>query len=317
MNVESKKKLSIIIPTFNRAKVLIETLNSLENQSYTDWECIIIDDQSSDNTEQIVNSLQIKDDRFKFFRRPDNLKKGANSCRNYGFTLAKGDWIHFMDSDDLYFDDALKIYSSFFSNSKDVVVAKIQVFDINSNSIIRETTIDSNNLIEDYFTNKVTFYVSGPVWNKKFLDRQNQIFDDSISNLDDWDFNLRMLYSKPNVKLINQPLIQYRVSHDSLSQEISKLNLSEIQSELFARNKHLELLSKNQDINHNQLKRFIKDRHKDFFKAAVLSNNSNKNYFFINLLKQQFKLFDFKGILKTVTAYYSYLFFKKGYKLLS
>ena len=74
--------VSIIIPTFNRAHLLGETLNSVINQTYSNWECIVVDDGSSDYTEQLMEFYIQKDPRIIFVRRPDNRPKGANACRN-------------------------------------------------------------------------------------------------------------------------------------------------------------------------------------------------------------------------------------------
>ncbi|MBT0608446.1 glycosyltransferase family 2 protein [Aequorivita echinoideorum] len=94
-------KVSIIIPTYNRAHLIGETLDSILAQTYTNWECIIVDDGSTDNMDAVVESYLRKDQRFQYHHRPKNRKKGANTCRNYGFELSKGDYIQWLDSDDL------------------------------------------------------------------------------------------------------------------------------------------------------------------------------------------------------------------------
>jgi len=93
--------VSIIIPTYNRAHLIGETLDSVLAQTYTNWECIVVDDGSTDNTAEVVQSYQDKDTRFYFHQRPQDRPKGANACRNYGFELSKGEYIQWLDSDDL------------------------------------------------------------------------------------------------------------------------------------------------------------------------------------------------------------------------
>lgn len=100
--------VSIIIPTYNRSHTLGETLDSVLNQIYPNWECIIIDDGSTDKTEELVSSYVNKDARFQFHHRPKGRTKGANACRNYGFELSKGELIQWLDSDDLLDDSKLK-----------------------------------------------------------------------------------------------------------------------------------------------------------------------------------------------------------------
>ncbi len=96
-----KVLVSIIIPTFNRSELIKETLDSISMQTYSNWECIIIDDGSIDATEVVVNEYCNKDSRFIYFKRPINKVKGASSCRNYGFSQSKGEFINFVDDDDL------------------------------------------------------------------------------------------------------------------------------------------------------------------------------------------------------------------------
>lgn len=93
--------VSVIIPTFNRSLLIEETLNSVLAQTYTNWECIVVDDGSTDNTEELVGSYSKNDKRIKFYNRPQEKIKGASSCRNFGLEKAAGEYIQFLDSDDL------------------------------------------------------------------------------------------------------------------------------------------------------------------------------------------------------------------------
>lgn len=94
--------VSIIIPTYNRDYLIVETIDSVLKQTYNNWECIIVDDGSTDNTEQIIKSYCDNDSRIKFHKRPKDRPKGGNVCRNYGFELSKGEFINWLDSDDLF-----------------------------------------------------------------------------------------------------------------------------------------------------------------------------------------------------------------------
>ena len=100
--------VSIIIPTYNRANLILETLNSVKLQSYQNWECIIVDDGSTDTSEEVITAFCRMDERFKYYKRPENKPKGANSCRNLGFEYSKGDLINWFDSDDVMFEDFLE-----------------------------------------------------------------------------------------------------------------------------------------------------------------------------------------------------------------
>ena len=100
--------VSIIIPVYNRETLISETLNSIEQQTYTKWECILVDDCSKDNTPAILKSYANKDTRFKYHERPTNRQKGANACRNYGFELCESTYVNWFDSDALMNVDFIK-----------------------------------------------------------------------------------------------------------------------------------------------------------------------------------------------------------------
>ena len=101
--------VSIITPSYNTANFIDQTIESVLNQTYKNWEMIIIDDCSSDNTEEIVN--RYKDHRIKFYVNEKNC--GAALSRNIAISKARGKWIAFLDSDDLWDKDKLSIQISF------------------------------------------------------------------------------------------------------------------------------------------------------------------------------------------------------------
>ena len=306
--------ISIIIPTYNRAHLISETLESVFAQTYSNWECIVVDDGSSDNTPEILNAYTQRDNRFQYHQRPASKIKGPNSCRNYGFELSKGDYINWFDSDDLYFPNALEKCINSFEENTDLVVAKIEKIDSVTSKKIKENQILSSNLIEDYFIGTVTFYVCGTLWKRTFLSKQKELFDEKIMNLDDWDFNLRMLYQNPDIVYINEPLIKYRIHENSLSKEIEKLNFEELKSEFSARDKHFTLIKRNKKANLITINTSIKNRYKYILRAALVENHKEKLYFLKGLLLRQIQLFDLKGISKTIIGFTLFKVCNKGYR---
>lgn len=103
------KLVSILIPNFNKSNYLSAMLDSLLSQSYSHWECIIVDDHSTDNSWVILEEFAAKDSRFRLYRRPDNLKSGGNAARNFAFEMSKGDYIQWLDSDDLIHSNKIEI----------------------------------------------------------------------------------------------------------------------------------------------------------------------------------------------------------------
>lgn len=104
----SNPLVSIIIPSFNRAQLIGETLNSVLEQTYKNWECIIIDDNSTDETVKVIHSFQEKDNRFKLIIKPKVHKQGASISKNLGLKLAAGEYIQFLDSDDILNENKLE-----------------------------------------------------------------------------------------------------------------------------------------------------------------------------------------------------------------
>ena len=84
--------ISVIIPSYNSAELIAETIKSVQNQTFTDWEIIVVDDGSTDNTQQIVEDIILTDSRIKYFFVANN---GVSSARNYGVDQAKSEFIAF------------------------------------------------------------------------------------------------------------------------------------------------------------------------------------------------------------------------------
>ena len=99
--------VSIIIPTYNRAHLIGETLDSVLAQTYPNWECIVVDDGSIDDTENLVLAYVAEDVRIQYHKRPNYKIKGAPSCRNFGVEISKGSYIMWLDDDDLIGENKL------------------------------------------------------------------------------------------------------------------------------------------------------------------------------------------------------------------
>ena len=309
--------VSIIIPTFNRADLIEETLISIANQSFKNFECLIIDDHSVDSSEEIIKKFISKDQRFRYYKRPKCLKKGPSSCRNYGFSKSKGDLITWFDDDDIMLVDSLLHRVKAFISNTDCVVCPLLAWDFKKDKAIYKTIIKSNNLIGDYLDGKVIFFVSGPLWKRSFLEGQTVLFDENISNLDDWDFNLRMLYAKPKIHFVEMPLILYRIHYSSLTFRSDVGFSQKIKSEYRARFKHLALL---EPIN-NKLCKWYKENFQkrlNYQLLQVLTVDKKDRLLLLKLsLELNLYLKDFKKCLRQLCGFCSYILFNKGYLFFS
>lgn len=120
-------KISIVIPTYNREKVIARTLDCIIAQTFKDWECFVVDDFSSDNTRELVDSYVKKDDRFLYML--NERKKGAQGARNTGLYHSRADWVWFMDSDDIVYNNFLEKLYGAINEKIDVVTCYTNVID--------------------------------------------------------------------------------------------------------------------------------------------------------------------------------------------
>lgn len=136
--MEKEPSISIIIPVYNRVHLVAETLRSIKSQSFTNWECIIVDDGSSDGTQDLLKAIALKDKRFTILERPSHTIKGGNTCRNIGLEAAQGNYIQFFDSDDLMQPNMLEHKIQLLEQGDfDYVISKTANFeDPDSNKII-------------------------------------------------------------------------------------------------------------------------------------------------------------------------------------
>lgn len=115
------KSISVIMPLFNKGLYIEETIRSVLSQTFTEWELIVVDNESTDKGADIVRSFLHKEPRIRLVTC---LKRGPGAARNFGLTQAKGDWILFLDADDLlesnYFEERLSVVSQ--ANEADLIV---------------------------------------------------------------------------------------------------------------------------------------------------------------------------------------------------
>lgn len=209
--------VSIIIPTHNRAYLISETLDSILKQRYINWECLVIDDGSTDNTREIVDNYTKNDNRFQYFARPDHLPKGANGCRNYGFEISKGEYIQWFDDDDVMHPDLLLSKVEVFKKNfeTDFVVCGIETIDDHGQSKIFNIP-QSSNYLEGYLNDKLVLNTFNILWKRSTVVKTS--WDNTINKYQDLDFLFRNLY-KNDFKgaSINRSLITVRVHSNSIS----------------------------------------------------------------------------------------------------
>ena len=105
-------RITILLATYNRAHLIGETLDSIIAQTYSNWECIIVDDHSQDGTESVITHYLDADSRFLYYKKTSNYKAGLSGTRNYGLDLAlerDAEFIQFFDDDDIMHPQKLEL----------------------------------------------------------------------------------------------------------------------------------------------------------------------------------------------------------------
>jgi glycosyltransferase involved in cell wall biosynthesis len=204
----TEPKISIIIPCYNRADLFNETLKSVSNQIYSNWECIVVDDGSTDNSENVALVFCKDDPRYQYHKRPNIKPKGANACRNYGLALCKGEYVVFLDSDDLLDCKALKERVIIASSSNcDMVVSHSLAFreKVGDMSLIwnKLNKKESNeDLLIRFFNVDMPWCTNAVLWKKNFLIRING-WNENLVAWQDWDIHVRALLKGAKIEVID------------------------------------------------------------------------------------------------------------------
>lgn len=225
-------KVTIVIPNFNRASFLLDALDSIRNQTYTNWECIVVDDGSSDSSLDVVESFANQDKRFVLSTNFEG-SKGAASARNKGVKESTGKYLIFLDSDDLLMPHCLQQRVDVMISNPDLEFAVFPMLLFynspgDSNLLWNvETTEDD---LSRFLRLDAVWQTSGPIWRKDAL-KKLPLFDESLSCWQDVGFHIHILLRTNKYKKFYslKPDCYYRKnSPQSISQQslVSKTHLS-------------------------------------------------------------------------------------------
>lgn len=301
-----KPLITVIIPTYNRADFIAETLDSLLNQTYEDWECIIVDDGSTDNSMTVIQHYLDLDSRFLYFVRPDHKKKGPSSCRNLGIEKSKGDYIIFLDSDDLLAKTCLEERISFAMQNQeyDFWIFKMQTFGYDQVPVYNYGVgvyKDENEYCRKQFAEgNHPFVITCPLWKKRVL--LNNGFNEDLVLFEDPELHLRSLKKGYKLKLANfeQPDCFYRLRENSNKVDVKK---SITNSYIFLEN-HLQsndlssVIYFKKVLNDTIFKNVLIGQYFKFYKLGIQRKvflNSNVSYGIILLIYHTIGLYKLKG----------------------
>lgn len=212
--------VSIIIPVFNRINIIKETLKSVIGQTHNNWELLLIDDGSTDGTYEHLVQL-VKEDKRVVLHKRDKFPKGASTCRNIGIDLAKGDYIIFLDSDDILTSTCLENRVKMFDKHPEcdfLIFSSLIFTDYPGDSDILWNIDKHSDDIQRFLDLDVPWQTTASFWKRGSILKLGY-WDDKTSAWEDMDFHIRALIFGFKYQRINQePDYYYRVANsDKLS----------------------------------------------------------------------------------------------------
>lgn len=207
--------ISIIIPVFNCGKYLDRCIKSVQQQTYSDWELVLVDDGSGDNSLEIIKGYSKQDERIKYYHKEKS--EGAGPARNKGIEESSGEYIMFIDADDYMANNMLEKLYSTITEGYDVVACGYQCFVEgvgNADKIFIDTTVlDGKAQVRDFFAGTFPEGMAGYLWNKIYrrsIIEKNGIQFPAMKRLQDGMFNIRYFSAVESCRIIEDALYFYR-----------------------------------------------------------------------------------------------------------
>lgn len=210
-------KVSIVIPIYNAGKYLQKAVDSVLNQSFIDWELILVDDGSKDGSGNLCDRIAATDDRIRVFHIPNG---GVTAARSYGVSRASGEWICFVDADDTLLDGALKAMLDH-SDGCDIVIGNKQI--IGGDRVTDEVMntrceqLSALDFLSGLIKNRISQYITGRIFRKS-------LFEDGTINIprylimaEDFIMNVQLGNKAQRVALIPDMVYGYHVYDESVS----------------------------------------------------------------------------------------------------
>lgn len=270
--INTNPLVTVIIPTYNRGWILKEAIDSVLSQDFEDFELIVVDDGSTDNTQDILDGYA----RDIIALRQDN--RGVSAARNAGIASASGQLIAFLDSDDLWLPGKLSRQVDFFKSNPDVMICQTEELWIRNGKRVnpKKRHKKFSGMIFKHSLPLCIVSPSAVVLKRSLLDKTG-VFDESFPACEDYDLWLRISCKYP-VFLIDTPLIIKRGGHEDQLSKTPKLDKYRIQ----ALKKIIEsgLLSKDQHI---AAVKMLKEKCKIYAQGCLKRgrNDESKYYFAI------------------------------------
>ena len=200
------------MPAHNAEAFISESISSVQQQTHTNWELLVIDDASHDQTVQIVEKFQATDERIKLYPLPAN--QGAGFARNIGIKASEGDFIAFLDADDLWKSEKLETQLKFMeSNNAEVCYSSYELINEQGSSLGKKVVALENLPFSKLLKANYVGNLTG-IYNRSAL---GKVYCPLIRKRQDWGLWLLAVKKAGGAKGITQPLASYRIRKHSIS----------------------------------------------------------------------------------------------------
>jgi hypothetical protein len=200
-------KVSVVIPTYNRAKLLSHCVQSVLGQTHRNIEAIVIDDGSEDETAPLLASWAKADPRLKVILQHH---KGAQAARNLGFQASSGEFVSFMDDDDLWHPEKVAAQLAAFESKVDGVICQTVWFkEWPGDHNFLFNVIDERDFLARFLALDVVWQTSAPLWRRALVERVGQ-WDERLTSGQDLDFHTRCLCLEPELLVLPRVLNFFR-----------------------------------------------------------------------------------------------------------
>lgn len=251
-----RPKIHILLATFNRAHLIGETLDSIISQTYTNWQCIIVDDFSSDNTKSVIGDYIRKDQRFDYYPKTEKHSKGLSASRNYGLDLAEergAEFIQFFDDDDIMHPKKLELQIEplLLDSDLHLTICCYRKFDrpqMIEYDLLRaddkSCNITTDNLLKSFFLNQINLNSPGPLWRAEIL--SNYRFNEELFYAEEKEFYLRIFLNETlNYAPVQKILFWYRKHDKAITSNLYEDDRLKVTSDAYFQDHFLDqILSK-------------------------------------------------------------------------
>jgi glycosyltransferase involved in cell wall biosynthesis len=226
-------KVSVIVPCFNLESYLPDALNSVLAQTFPDWECIIVDDGSKDNSCEVAKDYIVKDSRFRLFTQEN---AGVSFARNRGVRESGGEYLLFLDADDILLPDYMAKAVAILDRDQSIKVVSGQAQQFGKGVHTRKMTLPPFSMEQLIAQN--CLYVTSFV-RREVFDTAGGFCKDFPFGWEDWDFWLSALKEDGDAIVLPEIVFRYRQRKDSRNRDFSTEDIRQMRRRIWERHKEL------------------------------------------------------------------------------